>query len=50
MSIILHVVDINECLKGDVCEQSCVNTNGSYYCTCYSGYELNSDGKTCSRK
>ena len=29
------------------CAQSCINTPGSYYCTCGSSYILNTDGHTC---
>ncbi|XP_044165774.1 uncharacterized protein LOC114963363 [Acropora millepora] len=30
------------------CEQVCHNTPGSYICSCVSGYQLASDGKSCS--
>ena len=29
------------------CTQNCVNTEGSYYCICDNGYELNDDKHTC---
>nr|XP_023021404.1 tolloid-like protein 2 [Leptinotarsa decemlineata] len=29
------------------CKQQCMNTLGSYVCTCKIGYELHSDGKNC---
>lgn len=32
------------------CQHSCVSTPGSFYCECNPGYQLNADGKTCSRK
>ena len=33
--------DIDECSKGNSgCSHGCVNTNGSYHCTCPSGYGL----------
>ncbi|KAF2365201.1 EGF-like calcium-binding domain [Trinorchestia longiramus] len=30
--------DVNECLEEDPCEQLCINTPGSYRCSCVSGY------------
>ena len=43
-----HIPDIDECSeRTDRCEQECVNTDGSYYCACRSGYRLSSDGYTC---
>ena len=42
-------LDINECTEVmDDCTHRCVNTKGSYYCTCHSGYELRKDNITCS--
>ncbi|CAG2199971.1 unnamed protein product [Mytilus edulis] len=41
--------DINECTDQlSVCQQVCINTNGSYYCQCGRNYNLENDGKTCS--
>ena len=31
----------------DNCTDGCVNTEGSYYCTCNDGYELTGDNRTC---
>ena len=43
--------DIDECGEGIVdCDHNCTNTNGSYACSCNSGYELDSDNLTCSGK
>jgi len=44
-------IDINECetRNGD-CEQECVNTGGSYGCSCRAGYFLAMDNMTCSGK
>ncbi|BFZ22776.1 hypothetical protein BsWGS_25813 [Bradybaena similaris] len=40
--------DINECRPSNPCGQTCVNTEGSYLCTCRDGYRLNTtDQQTC---
>ena len=43
-------VDIDECSSGHQCDSSatCYNTDGSYTCTCDSGYT--GDGRTCKGK
>ena len=42
-------LDIDECTRGTSgCDHNCINTNGSYYCTCMDGYELESDNHTCT--
>ncbi|XP_062552414.1 fibrillin-1-like isoform X2 [Armigeres subalbatus] len=40
-------VDIDECQSpnGNNCQQTCINTLGSYTCDCYSGYEKNDLGQ-----
>ena len=44
-------IDINECESNNGnCSQSCTNTNGSYICSCLSGYMLSVDKKTCDGK
>ncbi|XP_017066756.1 uncharacterized protein LOC108104917 isoform X2 [Drosophila eugracilis] len=41
-------VDIDECLKNNGgCSNRCLNTEGSYECSCPPGYKLESDQKTC---
>ena len=43
------ITDINECdLENDGCQQICINTNGSYNCSCNPGYTLNTDGQFCT--
>ena len=33
------VIDVNECLEGtDICLQECINTPGSYQCSCLPGF------------
>uniref|UniRef100_A0A8D2DMW3 Metalloendopeptidase n=1 Tax=Sciurus vulgaris TaxID=55149 RepID=A0A8D2DMW3_SCIVU len=41
--------EVDECSRPEHggCEQRCVNTLGSYKCTCDPGYELAADKKTC---
>ena len=30
------------------CQQTCINTAGSYYCDCVIGFQLDSDGQRCT--
>ena len=47
-SIIIYS-DIDECVEGfDGCNHNCTNTDGSYFCTCLDGYELDGDNQTCT--
>ncbi|XP_059143588.1 uncharacterized protein LOC131930938 [Physella acuta] len=40
--------DINECEYGNKpCSQICENLEGTYECSCYNGYKLDSDGISC---
>ena len=49
MVIIYFISDIDECAEGtDGCAQICVNEDGSYSCSCQSGYQLASDGRGCT--
>ena len=42
------LADINECHSNNGnCQHNCVNTNGSYHCTCNAGYLLHSDQRRC---
>ena len=42
------LIDIDECTADtDGCDQICNNTDGSFECSCRSGFTLLDDGKTC---
>lgn len=42
------VVDVNECAENmDDCAQLCIDTDGSYVCSCVSGYLLTNDSRGC---
>lgn len=47
--IMFCVVDVNECLYIMLfCENGeCVNNDGSYWCKCKMGYQLDEIGKKC---
>ena len=46
-----HITDHNECLDGThECDQVCTNTDGSYICSCNTGYTLDSNGNSCTGK
>lgn len=45
------LADVNECLAGlAMCAHQCLNTRGSFKCTCNPGYELGADGRQCYRE
>ena len=41
-------LDIDECSGSHGCEQECVNSPGSFICSCRHGYSLDDDGRTCN--
>ena len=44
-------MDVDECADGtDLCAQNCLNTIGSYTCSCNTGYRLAMDEKMCDGK
>ncbi|XP_054731212.1 putative vitellogenin receptor isoform X1 [Anastrepha obliqua] len=49
MSLLENVCrDVDECLEMyGLCSQGCMNTRGSYRCTCDEGYILKDDNRTC---
>ena len=49
--IVINLLLIVRCTNGDhSCEHNCHNTDGSYTCSCNSGYSLTSNNKSCSGK
>ena len=43
--------DIDECAEGTAgCAQICQNSAGSFHCECRSGYQLDTDKKSCLGK
>ncbi|KAM3873246.1 complement component 1, r subcomponent [Diretmus argenteus] len=49
-----QAIDMDECSapdpedgSGPICSQICLNTLGSYFCSCHHGYELRPDQRTC---
>ena len=43
----LYYIEVNECNQGNGgCEHTCNNTDGSFSCSCNTGYQLS--GKHCS--
>ena len=47
----LFVPDVDECTASEqLCDfnANCINTHGSYYCSCFSGFS--GDGNTCIGK
>ena len=58
---IISLTDIDECANDftdgsadgstegsqNGCNHICTNTNGSFYCECFSGYQLSDDMRTC---
>ena len=41
--------DINECLNyNGACSHTCTNFDGSYTCSCNSGFKLENDGHNCT--
>ncbi|KAK7476341.1 hypothetical protein BaRGS_00032400 [Batillaria attramentaria] len=45
----INCVDHDECGDGNrICTQVCNNTEGGFQCSCYTGFTLNADQRTCS--
>ena len=44
----MFFIDVDECSEAtDGCAQNCTNTNGSYTCSCNTGYRLGNDEHSC---
>ena len=44
----LFSIDIDECAQDStICSQICVNTRGSYYCSCSDGFQLTEGTNQC---
>ena len=42
------IADIDECVDNTtLCDQICVNTDGSYFCSCMGGYALVQERNQC---
>ena len=56
ISLIVYILyifpkDINECATNNGgCSQVCTDNEGSFVCSCNTGYELDADGTTCNGK
>ena len=50
-SLIFSHTDDDECATNNGgCDHYCTNTIGSFVCSCYPGYTLDGDGRTCLGK
>lgn len=48
LAICLPPLDIDECtVVNGGCQQSCINTPGTFHCECDTGYRLHADERTC---
>ena len=46
-----YCLDVNECESDNgACAQICINTAGSFECSCTAGYSLRIDNTTCEGK
>ena len=46
--ILLHKIDVDECATNNGgCGHYCTNTIGSFVCSCYTGYTLHGNERSC---
>ena len=49
IQLIYTCIDIDECNDfNEGCAQTCTNVNGSYTCSCSTGYVLSNDAHNCT--
>ena len=50
-SLIMHFSDLDECLTNNGgCNQTCTNSEGSFECSCRTGYRIEADNFGCEGK
>lgn len=49
-SLLFAQTDVDECADTTKCSQICVNTDGSFFCSCSDGYYLADDQTQCLRQ
>ena len=48
---IIMFLDVNECATNNGgCEHNCMNTEGTFLCSCFNGYTLDNNAFNCSGK
>ncbi|KAI0239913.1 hypothetical protein LSAT2_009363, partial [Lamellibrachia satsuma] len=49
--LVVILPDVNECaVRNGSCEQTCVNTDGSFQCSCRDGFKLSDNKLSCEGK
>ena len=50
MNNFVFQIDIDECKEVNDCHQKCINTRGSYTCSCNEGFSSVDNGMNCTGK